>query len=75
VLTYFLREEYYRSNSEIASSWSIKIRNVSVEEKEGDDIELMETEEELEDVELMAMKKELTEFSESPYTSGRAMLK
>jgi hypothetical protein len=35
----------------------------------------METEEELEDVELMAMKKELTEFSESPYTSGRAMLK
>lgn len=75
MLTYFLREEYYRSNSEIASSWSIKIRNVSVEEKAGDDIELMETEEELEDVQLMAMKKELTEFSESPYTNGRAMLK
>jgi hypothetical protein len=26
-------------------------------------------------VQLMAMKKELTEFSESPYTNGRAMLK
>jgi len=75
VLTYFLREEYYRSNSAIASSWSIKIRNVSVEEKEGDDTELLETEEELEDVELMAMKKELTEFPESSYTCGRAMLK
>lgn len=46
-----------------------------MEEKEGDDIELMETEEELEDVELMAMKKELTEFPESSYISGRAMLK
>lgn len=75
MLTYFLREEYYRSNSEIASSWSIKIRNVPVDKKEGNDIELMETEEELEDVELMALKKELTEFPESSYTSGRAMLK
>lgn len=75
MLTYFLREEYYRSNSEIASSWSIKIRNVSVEEKEGDDVELMETEEELENVELMTMRKELTEFPESSHASGRAMLK
>lgn len=75
MLTYILREEYYRSNSEIASSWSIKIRNVSVEEKEGDDIERMETEEEVEDVELMAMKKEPTEFPESSYTNGRVMLK
>ena len=75
MLTYFLREEYYKSNSEIASSWSIKNRNVSVEEKEGDNIELMDTEEELEDVALMAMKKELTEFPKSSHTSGRAMLK
>lgn len=75
MLTYFLREEYYKSNSEIASSWSIKIRNVSVEGKEGGEVELMETEEELEDVELLAMEKELKEFPKSSHTSGRAMLK
>jgi hypothetical protein len=68
VLIYFLREEYYKSNSEIAYSWSIKVRNLSVEEKAGDDVELMEAQE-IRDV------VELTKFRKSSRTSGRAMLK
>ena len=72
---YFLREEYYKSNSEIADSWSIKIRNMSVEEKEGDGVELMETGEATEDVELTAMKEQVPKFSKLSHTNGRAMLK
>jgi hypothetical protein len=75
VLFYFLREEYLKSNAEIAYSWSIKIRNPSVEEKDVDDAEPMETEETTEDAELTAIRKELTKVPKSSQTSAKGMLK
>jgi hypothetical protein len=75
VLFYLLREEYFKSNAEVAYSWSIKIRNPSVEEKEVDDTEITETEETMEDAELTAIRKELAKVSKSSQTSAREMLK
>jgi hypothetical protein len=75
VLFYFLREEYLKSNAEVAYSWSIKIRNPSAEEKEVDDTELMETEEPMEDAELTAIRSELVKVPKSTQTSAKEMLK
>jgi hypothetical protein len=75
VLFYLLREEYFKSNAEVANSWSIKIRNPSVEEKEVDDTELMETEETMEDAELTAIRKELEKVPKSSQSSAKKMLK
>jgi hypothetical protein len=72
---YFLREEYYKSNAEVAYSWSIKLRNASVDDKEVDDTELMEIEETVEETEVTAIKKELTKVPKSSQPSARAMLK
>jgi hypothetical protein len=75
VLFYLLREEYFKSNAEVASSWSIKIRNPSMEEKEVEDTELMEAEETMEDAELTAIRKELVKVPKSSQTNAREMLK
>jgi hypothetical protein len=75
LLFFFLREEYLKSNSEVAYSWSIKIRNPSAEEKEVDDTELLETEEAMEDAELAAIRKELVKVPKPTQTSAKEMLK
>lgn len=75
VLFYFLREEYFKSNAEVANSWSIKIRSPSVEEKEVNDTELMEAEEIMEDAELTAIRKELVKVPKSSQINAREMLK
>jgi hypothetical protein len=72
---YILRQEYFKSNAEVAYSWSIKVRNPSAEEKEVDDAELMETEETVEDAELTAVRKELMKVTKSSQTSAREMSK
>jgi hypothetical protein len=59
----------------LAYSWSIKLRNTSVEEKEADDTELMETEETVEETEMIAMKRDMANTPNSLQPSARAMLK
>lgn len=72
---YLLREEYFKSNAEVANSWSIKIRSPSVEEKNGNGTELMEADKIMEDAELTTISKELVKVPKSSQTSAREMLK
>jgi hypothetical protein len=72
---YFLREEYFTSNAEVAYSWSIKLRSAAVEDQEVDDTEFMETEEPIVKTEVTAIKKELTEVPKSSQPNTRAMFK
>lgn len=71
----FLREEYFKSNADVAYSWNIKLRSASLEDTEVDDTEIMETEELIEETEVTAVKRELTKLPKPSQSSPRAMLK